>query len=151
MGLFTSINIAATGMAAQRLRTDVISDNIANASTTRTQEGGAYKRSHVILSQKKKGVDWNTPFVPPSLDRGLGTGVKVVGIEKDKTPGIWVHNPEHPDAVKSGPRKGMVEMPNVNIVTEMVDLISASRAYEANAAVVQGAKDMFQRALDIAR
>lgn len=152
MGLFTSINIAATGMSAQRLRTDVISDNIANASTTNTQEnGGAFKRSRVILSQKKNGIDWNTPFVPPSLDRGLGTGVKVVGIEKDKTETRWVYDPHHPHRVMSGPNKDMVEMPNVNIVTEMVDLISAARSYEANAAVVQGAKEMFQRALDIAR
>lgn len=152
MGLFTSINIASTGMSAERLRTDVISDNIANASTTRTQDGsGAFKRSMVILAQKKAGIDWRTPFTPSNLDRGLGTGVKVAAIEKDKADGKWVYNPTHPDAVLSGPRKGYVEFPNVNIVTEMVDLISASRAYEANTAVIQGAKDMFQRALEIGK
>lgn len=149
MGLFTSINIASTGMSAERLRTDVISNNIANASSTRTQEGGVFKRSRVILAQKNNGIDWKTPFVPSSLHRGLGEGVKVVGIEKDNSDSKWVYDPTSADAIQSGPRKGFVEYPNVDIVTEMVDLISASRSYEANVAVVQGAKDMFHKALDI--
>ncbi len=151
MGLFTSINIAGTGLSTERLKTDVISDNIANATTLETPEGGPFKRNIVITRQKKSGIDWRTPFTPSSIDRGLGEGVKVVGIEKDKTDTKWKYDPEHPKALKFGPRKGYVEMPNVNIVTEMVDLIAASRAYEANLAVVQGAKDMFQRALDISR
>ncbi len=151
MGLFTSINIAGTGMSAERLRSDVISNNIANASTTRTPEGGVFKRSMVILAQKKEGIDWKTPFVPSSLSRGIGEGVKVVGIEKDNSDSRWVYNPTSADAIQSGPRKGFVEYPNVDIVTEMVDLISASRSYEANVAVVQGAKDMFHRALDIVK
>lgn len=149
MGLFTSINIAGTGMSAERLRTDVISNNIANAFTTRTPEGGVFKRSMVILAQKKDGIDWKMPFVPSSLNRGVGEGVKVVGIEKDNSDSRWVYDPSNADAIQSGPRKGYVEYPNVDIVTEMVDLISASRSYEANVAVVQGAKDMFHRALDI--
>lgn len=151
MGLFSSINIAATGMSAERLRTDVISDNIANASTTRTQDGGPFKRSRVIFSQKSDGMNFNMPFAPGNLDRGPGTGVRVVGIEKDTTPTRFVYDPTHPDAIVSGPKAGYVEYPNVNIVTEMVDLIAASRAYEANASVIQGAKDMFQRALEIGR
>ena len=151
MGLFSSINIAATGMSAERLRTDVIADNIANASTTRTQEGGAFKRSRVILAQRQEGVDWRNPFVPSELDRGVGTGVRVVAIEKDSADMRLVYDPTHPDAIKSGPKEGYVEYPNVNIVTEMVDMISASRAYEANAAVIQGSKDMFLRAMDIGR
>ena len=151
MGLFSSINIAATGMSAERLRTDVIADNIANASTTRTQEGGAFKRSRVILAQRQEGVDWRNPFVPSDLDRGVGTGVRVVAIEKDSADMRLVYDPTHPDAIKSGPKEGYVEYPNVNIVTEMVDMISASRAYEANAAVIQGSKDMFLRAMDIGR
>ncbi len=151
MGLFTSINIAATGMNVERVRTDVISNNIANASSVTTPEGGVFRRSRVIVEQKKSGVDWMTPFVPKSMDRGVGEGVKVSLIEKDTSDSRWVYDPTHQYAAKSGPRKGYVEYPNVNIVTEMVDLISASRAYEANLAVVQGAKDMFQKALDIAR
>ncbi len=151
MGLFTSINIAASGMSAERLRTDVISDNIANASTTRTQDGGAFRRSRVVLSQKENGIDWRTPFTPEDIDRGPGKGVKVVGVEKDNSELRLVYDPTHPDAIKSGPKTGYVEYPNVNIVTEMVDLISASRSYEANSSVIQGSKEMFLRALEIGR
>ena len=151
MGLFTSINIAATGMGVERLRTDVISNNIANASSLETQEGGPFKRSRVIVGQKKSGIDWQTPFTPQNVERGVGEGVKVLSIEKDTSDSRWFYDPAHPKALKYGPNEGCVEYPNVNIVTEMVDLISASRAYEANLAVVNGAKDMFQRALDIAR
>ena len=151
MGLFTSINIAATGMGVERLRTDVISNNIANASSLETQEGGPFKRSRVIVGQRKIGIDWQTPFTPQNVERGVGEGVKVLSIEKDTSNSRWVYDPTHPKALKYGPNEGCVEYPNVNIVTEMVDLISASRAYEANLAVVNGAKDMFQRALDIAR
>lgn len=152
MGLFTSINIASTGMAAERLRSDVISDNIANASTTRTQEGGAYKRSRVVFEPiAASNPQWRTPFTPTDLDNGPGKGVKVLEIVKDTSQGRLVYAPEHPDSIKSGPNKGYVEYPNVNIVNEMVDLISASRAYEANATVIDGAKDMFTAALDIGR
>jgi len=152
MGMFTSINIAATGMAAERLRSDVISDNIANASTTRTQDGGPFKKSSVVLRPvSDSNPQWNTPFTPSSLDNGAGKGVKVLEIVKDTTQGRLVYDPTHPDAYQSGPNKGYVEYPNVNIVNEMVDLISASRAYEANASVIDGAKDMFSAALDIGR
>jgi flagellar basal-body rod protein FlgC len=151
MGLFTSINIAATGMSAERLRTDVISDNIANASTTRTQDGGAFRRSRVVLAQRDNGIDWRTPFVPSNIDRGNGGGVKVMGVEKDNTDLRLVYDPSHPDAILSGPKAGYVEYPNVNIVTEMVDLISASRSYEANSSVIQGSKEMFMKALEIGR
>lgn len=152
MGMFTSINIAATGMSAERLRTDVISNNIANASTTRTQEGGAFKKSTVIMKpvSDAHGIA-RTPFVPEHLDNGPGKGVKVMEIAKDTSMGRLVYDPDHPDAFKSGPNKGYVEYPNVNIVNEMVDLIAASRAYEANATVIDGAKDMFTAALDIGR
>lgn len=152
MGMFTSINIASTGMAAERLRTDVISDNIANASTTRTQDGGAFKKSSVILTPvSNQNPQWNHPFVPSSLDNGPGKGVKVLEIVKDTSQGKLVYDPDHPDAIKSGPHKGYVEYPNVNIVEEMVNLIAASRAYEANATVIDGAKDMFTAALNISK
>lgn len=153
MGLFNSINIAATGMSVERLRSDVISNNIANASTTRTQEGGAFKRSRVVLEPiQKTSAQWRTPFTPESLDNGPGKGVRALKIVKDTdTAGRLVWDPSHPDAAQSGPNKGYVEYPNVNIVNEMVDLISASRAYEANSTVVEGAKQMFSAALDIGR
>ena len=152
MGMFTSINIASTGMAAERLRSDVISNNIANASTTRTQEGGAFKKSTVVMRPvSDKSATWRSPFIPSDFDNGPGKGVKVLEITQDTSQGRMVYDPDHPDAIKSGPNKGYVEYPNVNIVNEMVDLISASRAYEANATVIDGAKDMFTAALDIAR
>lgn len=151
MGLFTSINIAASGMTAERLRTDVISDNIANASTTRTPEGGPFRRSRVVLRPRVDTPYWRTPFQPAGLDNGVGRGVRVSGVEKDNTPPRLVYDPTHPDALKSGPNAGYVEMPNVNIVTEMVDLIAASRAYEANASIADGSKAMFLKALEIGR
>lgn len=152
MGLFSSINIAATGLSAERLRTDVISNNIANASTTRTQEGGAFKRSRVVFEPvASSNPQWRTPFVPEDIDNGAGRGVKVREIVKDSSEGRMVYDPSNPDAIKSGPHAGYVEYPNVNIVNEMVDLISSSRAYEANSTVIQGAKEMFSAALEIGR
>ena len=103
MGMFTSINIASTGMAVERLRTDVISDNIANASTTRTQDGGAFKKSTVVLSPvSDNNPQWRNPFTPAYLDNGPGKGVKVLEIVKDTEQGKLVYDPDHPDAIKSG-------------------------------------------------
>jgi flagellar basal-body rod protein FlgC len=136
-------------MTAERLRSDVIADNIANATTTRTAEGGPFRRSRVVLRPRAEGAFWRSPFLPDMMDGGIGKGVKVVGVEKDTAQPKLVYDPTHPDAIKSGPRLGYVEMPNVNIVTEMVDLIAASRAYEANASIVQGSKAMFMKALEI--
>ena len=150
MGLFTAINIASTGMSAQRLRGDVIADNISNASTTRTTEGGPYRRSRVVMRPIVEGPYWRSPFLPDGMDNGVGKGVRVVEIQKDfQSENRLVYDPTHPDAIQFGPREGYVEMPNVDIVTEMVDMIAASRAYEANASVIEGTKTMFQRALDI--
>src|SRR5512145_1813529 len=104
MGLFTSINIAATGMTAERLRSDVIADNIANASTTRTPEGGAFKRSRVILRPRVEQPFFRLPFLPDSMDNGPGRGVRVSEIQKDQSPPRLVYDPTHPDAIKSGPQ-----------------------------------------------
>lgn len=151
MGLFTSINIAATGMSVERLRTDVISNNIANATTTRTQEGGAYRKQSVIVEPiDSSNPQWRFPFVDSELDNGPGKGVRVREIVKDSEQGRMVYDPSHPDAIQSGPNKGYVEYPNVNIVNEMVNMISANRAYEANSSVIQGGKEMFASALEIA-
>jgi flagellar basal-body rod protein FlgC len=150
MGIFNSITIAGTGMSAERLRTDVISDNIANANTTRTTEGGVFRRKRVVLRPRAEQPFWRSPFLPDSLDDGPGKGVRVVEIEEDRTTETrLVYDPSHPDAIKTGEKAGYVEFPNVNIVTEMVDLIAASRAYEANAAIVEGSKAMFMKALEI--
>jgi len=152
MGLFNSINTAATGLSADRVRLDVIADNMANVNTTRTDEGGPFRRSRVIMRPRVESPYWRSPFLPENMDNGIGRGVRVVEIQKDnseKNPNRLVWDPTHPDAIKSGPREGYVEMPNVDVVTEMVDMISASRSYEANGAIIEGSKAMFQRALDI--
>jgi flagellar basal-body rod protein FlgC len=93
---------------------------------------------------------WKTPFVPNKLRNDAGAGVHITEIQKDMDaePKL-VYDPTHPDAIKSGPRAGYVEMPNVNVVDEMVDMISASRSYEANVAVVNGSKSMFMKAMEI--
>ena len=150
MGMFSSINIAATGMSANRVRLDVIADNMANVNTTRTPEGGPFRRSRVIMRPRVESPYWRSPFLPESMDNGIGRGVRVVEIQKDtKTENPLRWDPTHPDAIKSGPRQGYVELPNVDVVTEMVDMISASRCYEANAQIAEGSKAMFQRALNI--
>jgi flagellar basal-body rod protein FlgC len=150
MGIFNSMNIAATGLTANRMRLDVIADNMANVNTTRTTEGGPFRRSRVIMRPVVEGPYWRSPFLPESVDNGIGKGVRVVEVQKDNsTEPRYVYDPTHPDALVSGPRQGYVEMPNVDIVTEMTDMISASRSYEANAAIIEGSKSMFQRALDI--
>jgi len=152
MGLFSSINIAATGLSAERVRLDVIADNMANVNTTRTNEGGPFRRSRVIMRPRVESPYWRSPFLPQSLDNGIGRGVRPAEIQKDySTENKLRWDPTHPDAIKSGPREGYVELPNVDVVTEMVDMISASRSYEANASIIEGSKSMFQRALDIGR
>jgi len=152
MGLYNSINTASSGLTAQRLRLDVISDNIANANTTRTPEGGPFRRSRVIFRSRVEQPYWRSPFLPAALENEVGRGVRVVKVEKDfKDQPRLVYDPTHPDAIKSGPRAGYVEYPNVNILNEMVDMLAASRSYEANVALINGSKSMFMKAMEIGR
>jgi flagellar basal-body rod protein FlgC len=151
MGMFDAINISSSGLTAQRLRMDVIANNIANATTTRTEEGGPYVRRRVIMAPQNVRTFWKSPMLPQGIRQGIGQGVRVLSVEKDNTPNRLVYDPYHPDRIKSGPKRNYVEMPNVNVVTEMTDLISASRAYEANIALVNGSKQMWNKALEIGR
>ena len=152
MGIFTSINTAASGLTAQRTRLDVIANNIANVNTTRTTEGGPFRRSRVIFRPRVSQPYWRSPFLPEYLDNGVGKGVRIIKIEKDTdAKNKLVYDPTHPDAILSGPKKGYVEFPNINTVNEMVDMISATRAYEANVAMINGSKSMFLKALEIGR
>jgi len=152
MGIFTSINTASSGLTGQRTRLDVIANNIANANTTRTAEGGPFRRSRVVFRPRVSQPYWRSPFLPEYLDNGIGKGVRIKKIEKDYDAQTkLVYDPTHPDAIKTGERKGYVEFPNINIVSEMVDMISASRSYEANVAVINGSKAMFLKALEIGR
>ena len=152
MGLFSAINTSSTGLSAQRLRMDVISNNIANATTTRNVDNdGPFRRDRVLMTPINLRTRWRSPAYPFGLSPGEGKGVKVMKIEKDMKPFRLVYDPSHPDAIKIGPKQGYVEYPNVNLVTEMTDMISASRSYEANVQMINGSKAMFQKALEIGK
>ena len=152
MGFISSMNTAATGLTAQRLRMDVIANNLANAETLRTTDGGPFRRSEIIFRPitGNEQPTWRSHFVARNLQNGIGQGVRVSEIVEDRTtqPRL-VYDPSHPDAIKSGPRAGYVEYPNVHVVEEMVNMTSAARAYEANTVVITTAQQMFQAALGI--
>ncbi len=152
MGMFDAIDIAATGLSAQRLRLDVIANNIANVNTTRNSQGdGPFRRDRVIMTPINMRSVWRSPVYPDGLETGMGRGVKVEQIAKDTRPLPLRYDPDHPDAIKIGPKQGYVELPNINMVEEMTDMISASRSYEANAQVIMGSRQMFQKALELGR
>jgi flagellar basal-body rod protein FlgC len=180
MKVFSSFEISASGLSAERLRMDVTANNIANVETTRTPEGGPYRREMVVF--EPRGGD-QAPFQLPSVLRGAfsddsdapeafdagisaatggaisgpsggmdlgnqaaqGQGVRVVSVEADPTPPHMVYEPGHPDADANG----YVAMPNVSMINEMVDMMSATRAYEANIAAIDSAKSMAQQAISI--
>ena len=142
MGLFDAIDTAATGLTAERLRMDVTAENLANAQTTRTAEGGPYRRKTVVLEEAG-----GTSFGSTLSSAMEGKGVRVAQIAEDVAPNKLVYDPSHPDADV----RGYVSMPNVEPVAEMVDLITASRGYEANVTVMQTAKQMFAKTLEILR
>lgn len=138
--LIDTFNVAASGLAAERLRMQTIATNMANARTTRTAEGGAYQRRVPVFAAS--AVD---PF-GSELDRAVAR-VEVAGIQTDGRPPQRVYDPAHPDA---GP-DGYVEYPDINVLQEMVDLMTTTRTYEANASAVEATRDMALRALDIGR
>lgn len=146
--MFGAIDAAASGLTAERLRMDVISNNIANVNTTRTIEGGPYRRQLVVFEPREGQPSFDQMLssqMGPSA--AVGNGVRAVAIKKDDSPTRRVYDPSHPDAN----RDGYVEMPNVNIVSEMVDMITATRAYEANVTAVNSAKSMALKALEIGK
>lgn len=153
MSMFGAIDAAASGMTAERLRMDVISNNIANVNTTRTAAGGAYRRQVVVFEPRAAESGAFAQMLAGSVKKrtdgqgNAGDGVRVVSIQGDPTPGRMVYDPGHPDANANG----YVELPNLNIVTEMVDMITASRAYEANVTSINAAKSMAMKALDIGK
>lgn len=147
MSMFLGIDAAASGLTAERLRMDVISNNIANANTTRTQEGGAYHRRFVVFEPREAGGSSFENFLKKATKTATGEGVRAVRIESDNEQGPLVYDPGHPDANADG----YVERPNVNIVTEMVDMITASRAYEANTTTINAAKAMTMKVLEIGK
>lgn len=141
-------DISASALTAQRLRMDVISSNIANAETTRARyvdgQFVPYRRKTVVVEPAKTSF---RDMLNQQLDGSGAQGVRVSKIEEDPTPFKQVYNPSHPDADENG----MVYMPNVDIVKEMVDMISASRSYEANVTALNASKAMFMKSLEIGR
>jgi flagellar basal-body rod protein FlgC len=145
MGLFDALNISASGLTAQRLRMDVTSANLANAETTRTPGGGAYKRQDVIL-QESSGSDTFAGSLAGAMGPGEApAGVEVAAIVDDTTPTKKVYEPSNPEA----DGQGYVEMPNVNPVSEMTDLIDASRSYQANITAMQTTKQVFSKTIEL--
>jgi flagellar basal-body rod protein FlgC len=151
-GLFGALDISASGMTAERMRMDVIASNLANANTTRGPNGGAYQRQEVVLrTTGGSGVSAGKGFAAfgsfGDAMSAAGAGVEVAQVATDTTPGKTVYDPGNPDANA----QGYVTMPNVNSVTEMTDLITATRAYEANTTAIQAVKGEAQHALDVLR
>ena len=147
MNLFNGFNTSASALTANRLRMDVVSSNIANAETTRSElvdgEWQPYKRKVVELQENS---------FESKLQSAMGkgessTGVKVSTIKEDESPNKLVYNPTHPDANE----EGYVEMPNVDMVKEMVDMMSASRSYEANVTALNATKSMYMKALELGK
>lgn len=149
MGLFDAINVSGSGLSAERLRMDVTAENLANAQTTRGADGQPYRRKDVVLSEAAPARGSFASTLTTAMERADGgpRGVQVAAIVEDPAPLRQVYDPGHPDANADG----YVQMPNVNTVTEMVELIGASRAYEANATAMQTAKTLFTRTLDLLR
>jgi flagellar basal-body rod protein FlgC len=146
MGFMDALGISASGMTAERLRMDVISNNLANANTTRTPGGGPYRRQEVVLMPGS--TSFGSALASASEDGSTPsdlTGVQVAGIVPDETPFKQVYEPGNPDANK----QGYVSMPNIDTVTEMVDMMSASRAYEADVSATDAIKTMAEKALQI--
>jgi flagellar basal-body rod protein FlgC len=148
MNLFSAFEISGSGLSAERLRMDTISNNIANANTTHTAEGGPYRRQRVVFSPRQDEPVFLLPFDSAQAGTAqIGKGVRVSAVMADPSAPKMVFDPGHPDA----DARGYVAMPNVNIVNEMVDLISASRAYEANVTAINSAKSMASSALSIGK
>ena len=147
MGLFDAINVSGSGLSAERLRMDVIAENLANAQSTRGADGQPYRRKEVVL--REAGASFGTALAGAMGSSAVDQphGVEVAQVVQDAAEPRRVHDPSHPDADADG----YVSMPNVDSVTEMVDLITSSRSYEANVTAMQTAKGMFSKTLDLLR
>ena len=145
MDFIDSMQISASGLTSQRLRMNVISSNLANSHTTRTQEGGPYRRKDVVFSSQPREETFENAM--QSQLNGKLSEVKVTGIVNDPRPPVLKYDPGHPDADE----KGFVSLPNVNLIEEMVNMMSATRSYEANVTAVNASKRMALKALEIGK
>ena len=155
MGFLSALRIAGSALTAQRLRTDVIANNVSNMNTTRTAEGGPYKRQQVIFAARHERLPFRSVLLAHGMANlpGLmgtqrpGDGVQVQAVGPDGRAPKKAFEPDHPDADADG----FVEYPDIDPVTEMADMLSASRAYEANVTTLNAAKAMAMKALEIGR
>jgi len=147
--IFSSMDISAAGMAAQRARLDVVAENIANADSTRTKAGGPYRRRQVVFQTIPTSgqTSFGSVFQSTMKSQTSFQSVHVSKVIEDQTPFREVYDPSHPDA----DAKGMVKMPNVNTVKEMVDMNSAARGFESNVTVMEASKRMFLKSLELLR
>ncbi|HUW32235.1 MAG TPA: flagellar basal body rod protein FlgC [Planctomycetota bacterium] len=135
--VFSSLNVSGSGLGAEQVRMKAIAENIANANTTRTPEGGPYRRQRVIFASVLKDT----------MTGQSAAGVRVAGVLRSTEPPIKVFDPDHPDADKTG----YVAVPNVSVPNEMIDMIAAARSYEANLSAIRNFKTMVSKALSILR
>jgi flagellar basal-body rod protein FlgC len=142
MSLFASLSVSASGMAAQRTRAALLVENIANSETTRTPEGGPYRRKDAVFSTSPVGSEFAS-----ELESQLQTGVQVTSISVDQRDPEKQYAPGHPDADADG----YVSVPRVNPAEDMVDLVTANRSYQANVAAMSAVKDMIQKSIDLLR
>lgn len=158
MNLFGLMETSGSAMQAERMRAEVVAANMANAETTRTESGGPYRRHHVVFAanpgestfaETMSGVAGTSSLLPPGLSAAQGPagGVHIAGVVEDPAPPLRRYDPGHPDA---GP-DGYVAYPDINPITEMVDLMGATRAYGLNGSAVQAEKGMITAAIDIAK
>jgi flagellar basal-body rod protein FlgC len=142
MSLLSALSISASGMSAQRQRTELLVENLANSDTTRTPEGGPYRRKDAVFVSDPSAADFSSMF---ESEMGAGSGVRVSEVVTDKRDPEMRYLPGHPDANKDG----YVAYPRMNPAEDMVDLLGASRGYQANVSAVSAVKDMIQRSLDL--
>src|SRR3984957_12812397 len=142
MSLLSALSISASGMSAQRQRTELLVENLANSDTTRTPEGGAYRRKDAVFTSDPSAADFSAMF---ESEMGPGMGVRVSEVVTDTRDPEKRYLPGHPDADKDG----YVAYPRMNPAEDMVDLLGASRGYQANVSAVSAVKDMIQRSLDL--
>ncbi|MCC7498227.1 MAG: flagellar basal body rod protein FlgC [Bryobacterales bacterium] len=145
MSLFSSLSVSASGMAAQRTRAELLVENMANAETTRTAAGGPYRRKDAVFASERQSSPFSSVF-QNQLDGGL-EGVQVTGIVEDQSEPEKRYLPGHPDADKDG----YVAFPRINPAEDMVDLMGASRGYQANVAAMTAVKDMIFKSIDLLR
>jgi flagellar basal-body rod protein FlgC len=144
MNLFGVMEVSGSALAAERLRAEVVAANMANAETTRTPEGGPYRRQHVVFQSQATRLSSFADHFSPRSDGDIG-GVEISAVVADKAAGLRRYDPQHPDADENG----YVSYPDINPLTEMVDLLGATRAYGLNSSAVQATKGMISSSLDI--